>query len=78
MPRQQPGGALDVLQGISVFVGAHAFQLLEGPGKVGSICIAHHFADVADFQAGIPEKLLGLLNPDAVEDVIEALFRRAI
>ena len=48
--------------GIAVFVGAHSLQLFEGSGEMGGVRIAHHFSDFADFQFGVGEELLDLLN----------------
>ena len=59
--------------GIAVFVGAHSLQLFEGSGEMGGVRIAHHFSDFADFQFGVGQELLGFLNADGIEDIIEAL-----
>lgn len=59
LPRKEVGlpGAFSKRSGIPhpvpVLVGVDALQLFEGSGKMGGIGIAHHFADLADFQAGV-------------------------
>ena len=41
---------------------------------MGRVCVAHHFADVADLQAGILQQLFRFLDTDGIENVIKTLF----
>ena len=60
-------------QRVPVLVSAHALQLLERPGEMGGIRIAHGLADLPDLQAGVGQHKLCLADADGVEDVVEAL-----
>ena len=61
------------LQMAAEFVGAHAGVLLEKLGKMRRVCIADHFPDIADLEAGVGQQALCLFDAQRVENVVKAL-----
>ena len=63
------------MQTVAVFVGTDALELFEGAGEVAVVGVADKLGNVADLQARVGQQLLGLLDADGVEKVIEVFPR---